>query len=73
LIGSGSNPLIGSSKYRSIRITGRMITVADSDLHATDFDPRPARSPGRKLMTVPISLSPRLFHGRMPYLGSCPI
>ena len=58
LHGSGSNPLVGSSVYRSIRITGRMITVADSDLHAIDFDPRPVRNTGRKLMTVPISLSP---------------
>jgi hypothetical protein len=58
LLGSGSNPLVGSSVFRSIRITGRMITVADSELPAIDFDPRPVRSTGRKLMTVPISLSP---------------
>ena len=58
LLGSPSSPPVGSSMYRSIRITGRMITVADSALHAIDFDPRPVRSSGRKLMTVPISLSP---------------
>ena len=58
LLGSGSNPVVGSSVYRSIRIAGRMITVADSDLQAIDLAARPVRSTGRKPMIVPISLSP---------------
>ena len=58
-MGSGSVPHVDPCAYRSIRITGRMITVADPGLDAINLDFRPVRSSGRKLMTVPISLSPR--------------
>jgi hypothetical protein len=50
-------------------MTGRMMTVADSDLPAIDLDPRAVRSTAGKLMTVPILLSPALTAGRH-YLGS---
>lgn len=57
-MGSGSVPHADPCVYRSIRITGRMITVADPGLDAINLDFRPVRSSGRKLMTVPILLSP---------------
>jgi hypothetical protein len=50
-------------------MTGRMMTVADSDLPVIDLDPRAVRSTAGKLMTVPIMLSPAL-DGRTPLLGS---
>jgi hypothetical protein len=46
--------------------------VADSDLHAAGFAPRPVHGTGRKLMIVPISLSPaRLWLDAQR--GSCTI
>jgi hypothetical protein len=53
-----------SCAYRSIRIAGRMITVAESGAHVLDLVLRPARSSGRKLMTVPILLSPAPLKAR---------
>jgi hypothetical protein len=64
---SGSNPPVGSPKYRSMRITGRIMTVADPDLSPTDF--RLLRSGAGKLMIVPISLSPRRRRTWAPSLG----
>jgi hypothetical protein len=50
-------------------MTGRMMTVADSDLPVIDLDPRAVRSTAGKLMTVPIIAFPRP-DGRTPLLGS---
>jgi hypothetical protein len=40
--------------YRSILMTGRMMTVADMDLAATGLAPCTARATAGKLITVPI-------------------
>ena len=48
---------LGASSYRSMRITGRMMTTADFDVRAITGS-RAARSAGRKLITVPMSLPP---------------
>jgi len=58
LLASGSKSPVGSSAYRSIRTTGRMMTVADSDLPTLDREPRAVRPTAGKLMTAPISLPP---------------
>jgi hypothetical protein len=51
---------IGSSSYRSIRITGRITTVAPPDWAAIDLEPRVVGPAAGKLITVPISLPPPL-------------
>jgi hypothetical protein len=41
-----------------MRITGRMMTIAGSDARAIEPEPLAARSAGRKLITMPMSLPP---------------
>jgi len=42
-LASGSRSPVGVSAYRSIRMTGRMMMAADSDLSAIDLGPRALR------------------------------
>lgn len=58
VLASGSRSPVGVSAYRSIRMTGRMMMAADSDLPAIDLGPRAPRCAAWKLITVPISLPP---------------
>jgi hypothetical protein len=48
----------GKSEYRSMRMTGRMITVPECDLSAVDFPLHAPRAGVGILMIVPKSLSP---------------
>ena len=55
---SGCRLPFGASSYRSMRITGRMMTTAGSDAPAIEPESRAARPAGRKWITVPMSLPP---------------
>jgi hypothetical protein len=52
------SPSGGVSEYRSIRMAGRMMTIADSAFFPTDFPRRAACQTPGNLTTVPISYSP---------------
>jgi len=65
----GAEPFVSCSPQRSIRTTGRMITVAVSGLTASGLGPRPTRATAGKLMTVPIS-SPAPRHNALARLLS---
>lgn len=56
---TGSQAAACSPAYRSIRMTGRMTTVAGRSLPAADVGARAARSIAGKVMTVPMSIGPR--------------
>jgi hypothetical protein len=49
---------MGWSEQRSIRMTGRMMTIAESTFLSVDFPVRATRPTPGNFTTVPISFSP---------------
>jgi hypothetical protein len=58
VLASGAKSPLGASAYRSIRMTGRMMTAADPDLSAIGLGRRALGRAAGKLITVPMSLPP---------------